>query len=90
MFTHEFIQSIIVLSITVTAVTQTFKKWFRLKNLSAVLLSAIVTIITVFLEVASQETFDLFRFLITVISVFLQANGFYHFTAYATRRKAES
>jgi hypothetical protein len=84
MFTPEFIGLVLTLSASVLAITQAIKKWVNTEGIVAIIISAVVTIAVVFWHCVSEPTgFNLLRFIVLAICVFLQANGFYHFGSYA-------
>ena len=83
MFTPELIAETIALSAVVLAVTQAIKKWVHTEGSVAFIISGIVTVIVVLLKTLSVEPQEWAKFIILVIAVFLEANGFYHFGAYA-------
>ena len=89
MFDPELVKTILALSVVALAITQALKKWIKVENKWALLLSAIVTILVVLWKVLEVQPFDFSRFIILVIGVFLQSNGMYQFGSYAIGKKAK-
>jgi hypothetical protein len=92
MLTPELVAEIIALAALVVPVTQAVKKWFKLEGNNALIVSAAAAVIFALWKTLSLPPYDWGRFVILVVGVFLQANGIYHFGAYAvgkmTARKA--
>jgi len=89
MFDPELVTTILALSVVALALTQALKKWIKLENKWALLLSAVVTILVVLWKVLEVQPFDFSRFIILVIGVFLQSNGMYQFGSYAIGKMAK-
>ena len=89
MFDPELVKTILALSVVALAITQALKKWIKVDNKWALLLSAIVTILVVLWKVLEVQPFDFSRFIILVIGVFLQSNGMYQFGSYAIGKKVK-
>lgn len=83
MFTPELIAEIIGLATIVLAITQAVKKWLKAEGYVALAISAVVSILFALWKILSVQPYDWGRFVILVIGVFLEANGIYHFGAYA-------
>ena len=83
MFTPELIAEIIGLAAIVLAITQAVKKWLKAEGYVALIISAVVSILFTLWKILSVQPYDWGRFVILVIGVFLEANGIYHFGAYA-------
>lgn len=83
MFTPELIAEIIGLAAIVLAITQAVKKWLKAEGYVALIISAVVSILFALWKILSVQPYDWGRFVILVIGVFLEANGIYHFGAYA-------
>ena len=89
MFDPELVKIILALSVVALAITQALKKWIKVDNKWALLLSAIVTILVVLWKVLEVQPFDFSRFIILGIGVFLQSNGMYQFGSYAIGKKVK-
>ncbi|MBW8003869.1 MAG: hypothetical protein FVQ80_18035 [Planctomycetes bacterium] len=83
MLTPELITDIIVLAAIVVPITQATKKWLRADGMTALIISAVVSILFALWKTLSVQPYDWGRFIILVIGVFLEANGIYHFGSYA-------
>ena len=83
MLTPELVTEIIGLAAIVLAITQTLKKWIKAEGYAALIISAVVSILFALWKTLSIQPYDWGKFIILVIGVFLEANGIYHFGAYA-------
>lgn len=89
MFDPELVKTILALSVVALAITQAVKKWIKIENQWALLLSAVVTILVVLWKILEVQPFDWGKFIILVIGVFLQSNGIYQFGSYAIGKMAK-
>lgn len=83
MFTPELVTEIIGLAAIVLAVTQAVKKWLKAEGYVALIISAVVSILFALWKTLSVQPYDWGKFVILAVGVFLEANGVYHFGAYA-------
>ncbi len=83
MLTPELVAEIIGLAAIVLAVTQTLKKWLKIDGKLALIISAVVSVLFALWKTLSVQPYDWGKFVILVIGVFLEANGIYHFGAFA-------
>jgi hypothetical protein len=88
MLTPELIAEIIGLSALVVPVTQAVKKWFKAKGNTALIVSAVVAAVFALWKTLSVQPYDWARFVLLSAGVFLEANGIYHFGAYAVGKMA--
>ncbi len=89
MLTPELITEVIVLSAMVVPITQAIKKWLKAEGKTALIISAVVSILFALWKTLSIQPYDWGRFIILVIGVFLEANGIYHFGSYAVGKMAK-
>lgn len=89
MLTPELIAEIIGLAGMVLAVTQALKKWLKLEGYVVVIISAVVSSLFSLWRTLSVQPYDWSRFVILVVGIFLEANGIYHFGAYAVGKAAK-
>jgi len=89
MLSPELIGEIIALGAIVLPVTQAIKKWLKVEGTVALVISGIVTVLLVLWRTLSVEPYDWAKFVIVSLGVFLEANGIYHFGAYAIGKAAE-
>ena len=64
-------------------ITQAVKKWLKAEGKTALIISAIVTILLALWRTFSVQPYDWSKFIILVVGVFLESNGIYHFGSYA-------
>ncbi len=83
MLTPELVAEIIVLAAIVLPITQAVKKWLKVEGYVALIISTVVAILFALWKTLSVQPYDCARFIILVVGVFLEANGIYHFGAYA-------
>ena len=83
MLSQELIGEIIALGAIVLPVTQAIKKWLKVEGTAALIISGIVTVLLALWRTLSVEPYDWAKFVIVSLGVFLEANGIYHFGAYA-------
>ena len=83
MLTPELITEIITLAAIVVAITQAAKRWLKTDGYVALAISAVIAILLALWKTLSFQPYDWGRFIILVTGVFLEANGIYHFGAYA-------
>ncbi len=83
MLTPELVAEIIGLAAIVLAITQALKKWFKAEGYVVLIISAAVSILFALWKTLSVKPYDWGKFIILTVSVFLEANGIYHFGAYA-------
>jgi hypothetical protein len=83
MFTPDLVTEILALATVVLAITQAVKKWLKLDGYKALIVSAVVSLAFALWKTLSVQPYDWARFVILVVGVFLEANGIYHFGAYA-------
>jgi hypothetical protein len=89
MLTPELVAEIIGLAALVVPITQAAKKWFKAKGNTALIVSAAVAVVFALWKTLSYPPYDWARFVLLAAGVFLEANGIYHFGAYAVGRMAE-
>ena len=89
MFTPELIAEIIGLAALVVPITQAVKKWFKAEGNTALIISAVVAVIFALWKTLSFPPYDWARFVLLAAGVFLEANGIYHFGAYAVGKMVE-
>jgi len=90
MIDPQIVTLILSLSLVSLAMTQAIKKWAKIENKWALVLSAVVTILVVLWKCLEVTPFDWSKFIILIIGVFLQSNGIYHFGSYAIGKKAKA
>ncbi len=83
MITPQILAEILVLASIVVPVTQAVKKWLRVEGTAALVISAVITVLLSLWRTLAVQPYDWSRFIILVVGVFLEANGIYHFGAYA-------
>jgi len=83
MITPQLVAEILALASIVVPITQAVKKWLKAEGTTALIISAIVTILLVLWRVFSVQPYDWSKFIILVVGVFLESNGIYHFGSYA-------
>jgi uncharacterized membrane protein len=83
MITPQLITEILALASIVVPITQAIKKWLKVEGNTALVISAVVTILMSLWRVLSVQPFDWSKLVILVVGVFLEANGIYHFGSYA-------
>lgn len=83
MIAPQVLSEIIALAALVVPITQALKKWLGLEGTSAILVSGAVTILLSLWRTLAVQPYDWSKFIILVVGVFLEANGIYHFGAYA-------
>jgi len=89
MFTPELVTEIISLAAIALAITQAAKKWLKAEGNTALIISAVVSILFALWNTLSAQPYDWSRFVILAVGIFLQANGIYHFGAYAVGKMAK-
>jgi hypothetical protein len=89
MLTPELIAEIIGLAALVVPITQAVKKWFKAQGNTALIVSAAVAIVFALWKTLSFPPYDWGRFVILAAGVFLEANGIYHFGAYAVGKMVQ-
>ena len=89
MLTPELIAEIIALAAIVVPITQATKKWLKAEGKTALIISAVVSILFALWKTLSVQPYDWGRFVILVVGVFLEANGIYHFGSYAIGKMAK-
>ena len=82
MLTPELVMEIISLAAITLAITQALKKWFKAEGKTALIISAVVSILFALWNTLSVQPYDWSKFVILSVGIFLQANGIYHFGAY--------
>jgi hypothetical protein len=83
MITPQLVAEILALASIVVPVTQAVKKWLKAEGTTAIIISAIVTILLALWRTLSTQPYDWSKLIILVIGVFLESNGIYHFGSYA-------
>jgi len=83
MVTPQLATEILALSAIVVPITQAIKKWVKAEGTTALIISAVVTILLSLWRVLSVQPYDWAKLIILVVGVFLEANGIYHFGSYA-------
>ncbi len=83
MITPQLVAEILALASIVVPVTQAVKKWLKTEGTTAIIISAIVTILLALWRTLSVQPYDWSKLIILVIGVFLESNGIYHFGSYA-------
>ncbi len=89
MFTPELVTEIISMAAIALAITQAAKKWLKAEGNTALIISAVVSILFALWNTLSVQPYDWSRFVILAVGIFLQANGIYHFGAYAVGKMAK-
>lgn len=89
MIDPELVKLILTLSVVAVGLTQAIKKWSKIEDQYALLLSAGVTILVVLWKSLEVSPFDWSKFIILIIGVFLQSNGIYHFGSYAIGKQVK-
>ena len=77
------VTEILALSAIVVPITQAIKKWVKAEGTTALIISAVVTMLLSLWRVLSVQPYDWAKLIILVVGVFLEANGIYHFGSYA-------
>ena len=83
MITPQLVAEILALASIVVPITQAVKKWLKAEGTTAIIISAIVTILLALWRTLSVQPYDWSKLIILVIGVFLESNGIYHFGSYA-------
>ncbi|MGQ9615216.1 MAG: hypothetical protein ACUVWJ_02320 [Spirochaetota bacterium] len=83
MISPQVLSEILALAALVVPITQAIKKWLGVEGTSAILVSAAVTVLLSLWRTLAVQPYDWSKFIILVVGVFLEANGIYHFGAYA-------
>jgi len=83
MITPQLATEILALSAIVVPITQAIKKWLKAEGTTALIISAVVTILLSLWRVLSVQPYDWAKLIILVVGVFLEANGIYYFGSYA-------
>ncbi|RKX98293.1 MAG: hypothetical protein DRP54_08340 [Spirochaetes bacterium] len=83
MITPRIALEIISLASIVVPITQAVKKWLKIDGIKAMIVSGVLTIAICLWRVLAFQPVDWSLFIILVVGVFLEANGIYHFGAYA-------
>ena len=83
MITPQLVAEILGLAAIAVPITQAVKKWLKVEGKTALIISAIVTILLALWRTFSIQPYDWSRFVILVVGVFLESNGIYHFGSYA-------
>ena len=83
MITPQLVAEILALASIVVPITQAIKKWLKAEGTTAIIVSAVITILLALWRTLSVQPYDWSKFIILVVGVFLEANGIYHFGSYA-------
>ena len=83
MITPQLVAEILGLAAIAVPIIQAVKKWLKVEGKTALIISAIVTILLALWRTFSVQPYDWSRFVILVVGVFLESNGIYHFGSYA-------
>ena len=83
MLTPQLVAEILGLAAIAVPITQAVKKWLKAEGKTALIISAIVTILLALWRTLSVQPYDWSNFVILVVGVFLESNGIYHFGSYA-------
>jgi len=83
MITPQLVAEILGLAAITVPITQAVKKWLKAEGKTALIISAIVTILLALWRTLSVLPYDWSKFVILVVGVFLESNGIYHFGSYA-------
>jgi len=83
MITPQLVAEILGLAAIAVPITQAVKKWLHAEGKTALIISAIVTILLALWRILSVQPYDWSKFVILVVGVFLESNGIYHFGSYA-------
>ena len=83
MITPQLVAEILALASIVVPITQAVKKWLKAEGTTALIISAVVTILLALWRTFSVQPYDWSKFIILIVGVFLEANGIYHFGSYA-------
>ena len=89
MLSPELVAEILALATVVLAITQAVKKWLKVDGYKALVVSAVVSVAFALWKTLSAQPYDWGRFIILAVGVFLEANGIYHFGAYAVGKMAK-
>ena len=90
MITPQLAVEILALSAIVVPITQAIKKWVKAQGTTALIISAVVTMLLSLGRVLSVQPYDWAKLIILVVGVFLEANGIYHFGSYAVGKMVKS
>jgi len=83
MIIPQLATEILALSGIVVPITQAIKKWLKVEGTTALIISAIVTVLLSLWRTLSVQPYDWAKLIMLVVGVFLEANGIYHFGSYA-------
>jgi len=83
MITPQLVAEILGLAAIAVPITQAVKKWLHAEGKTALIISAVVTILLALWRTLSVQPYDWSKFVILVVGVFLESNGIYHFGSYA-------
>jgi len=83
MITPQLVAEILGLAAIAVPITQAAKKWLKAEGKTALIISAVVTILLALWRTLSIQPYDWSKFIILVVGVFLESNGIYHFGSYA-------
>jgi uncharacterized membrane protein len=83
MITPQLVAEILGLAAIAVPITQAVKKWLHAEGKTALIISAVVTILLALWRTFSVQPYDWSKFVILVVGVFLESNGIYHFGSYA-------
>ncbi len=83
MITPQLVAEILGLAAIAVPITQAIKKWLKAEGNTALVISAVVTILLALWRTLSVQPYDWSKFVILVVGVFLESNGIYHFGSYA-------
>jgi len=83
MITPQLVAEILGLAAIAVPIIQAVKKWLHAEGKTALIISAIVTILLALWRTFSVQPYDWSKFIILVVGVFLESNGIYHFGSYA-------
>lgn len=90
MITPQIVTEILALATIVVPITQAVKKWLKAEGPAAIIISAVVTVLLALWRTLSVEPYDWGKLIILSLGVFLEANGIYHFGAYAVGKMAKN
>lgn len=79
MITPQLVVEILALATIAVPIDQAVKKWLEAEGKTALIISAIVTILLALWRTFTVQPYDWSRFVILVVGVFLESNGIYHF-----------
>jgi len=90
MISTQLIAEILTLAAVAVPITQAVKKWLKAEGNKALIISAVVSLLLALWKTLSVQPYDWAKFIMLAVGVFLEANGIYHFGAYAVGKMVKS